>query len=81
MGEAEGSHTKAHDLTRGTQKNRSCAESAMGEVQVEESCLDGKFRSSGHVVSMSLFATYNTQAQIDRGELEAGPVQSAELPK
>jgi hypothetical protein len=32
MGEAEGNHTKAHDLGGGAQENRSGAASAMGEV-------------------------------------------------
>jgi len=32
MGEAEGSHTKAENLSGGAQENRSGAASAMGEV-------------------------------------------------
>jgi hypothetical protein len=32
MGEPEGCHTKAHDLSGGAQKNRSGSASAMGEV-------------------------------------------------
>jgi hypothetical protein len=36
MGEAEGSHTKARNLSPRPQENRSRAESEMGEVQGEE---------------------------------------------
>jgi hypothetical protein len=31
MGEAEGSHTKAHDFSGGSQKDRSGSESQVGE--------------------------------------------------
>jgi hypothetical protein len=56
MGEAEGSHTKAHHLGGWSQENRSGAESAMGEVQSKESSLDGKFRSRGKSFRRALFA-------------------------
>jgi hypothetical protein len=33
MGEAENSHTKAHDLSGGSQKDRGCTESTVGEIE------------------------------------------------
>lgn len=49
MGEAEGSHTEAHDLSSGPQENRGGAESAMGEGQGEESSIARVGSEEGHI--------------------------------
>jgi hypothetical protein len=51
MGEAENSHTKAHDLSGGSQKDRGCTESTVGEIE-EGSLKESANRCLSHQQSM-----------------------------